>query len=148
MSGNGEVSLDFAGEERLFRIRLGEIRRIQVACGTPEKPAAIAEVIRRLASAHYVQENMPGLQGLIAGLEIFADDVRAPIVEGLAGAKVLGPPEVSTLVAREIDNRGMDGILAHVKLALDILVGVQKEPARDGEAGEAQGASGAIPASP
>lgn len=149
MSGLGEVHKDFAGEERLFRIQLGEIRRIQVACGTPERPCSIGDVIRRLAACVYVQDNVKGLQGLIAGLEIFADDVRAPIFEGLSGARVLSPGEVTRLVAAEIDRQGMDGILRHARLALEILTGTQREPAADdGEAGERTGASEEIPASP
>jgi hypothetical protein len=55
MSGSGEVSADFAGEERAFRIRLGEIRKIEAKCET-----GIGEVCRRLASAVYVQNAAKG----------------------------------------------------------------------------------------
>jgi hypothetical protein len=141
MSGSGEVSADFAGEERAFRLRLGELRKIETRCET-----GIGEVCRRLARAVYVQNAAKGgdmLSALATGVEIHADDVRAPIYEGLVGAG-MPSPEASKIVAAEIDHRGMRGLLDNAAVALLVLIGSQETPPGEPQAGE----SPATPPSP
>lgn len=76
MSGTGETREDFAGEERDFRIRLGEIRRIESKCA-----ARIGEIAQRLAKATLAIRSADGkyVQALAAGLEIASEDVRETI---------------------------------------------------------------------
>lgn len=129
MSGTGETATDFAGEERAFRIRLGEIRRIEAKCG-----AGIGEVLRRLARAVYVVQKLSGLEALAAGVEIHADDVREPIYQGLIGA---GMPsgEAAALVRQEIDDRAVRGLLDNASTALAVLWGSQETPPGERSAG-------------
>lgn len=142
MSGTGESSADFAGEERTFRIRLGEIRRIEDRCG-----AGIGEVLRRLSRAVLVLSKVKGLEALAAGIEIRADDVREAIYQGLIGAG-MSASEATNLVRREIDERGVPGLLDNVTPALEALWGSQKTPSQktpeSADPGEPQ--AGASPA--
>jgi hypothetical protein len=128
VSGTGEFRADFAGEERAFRIRLGEIRRIEDKCKT-----GIGEVVRRLSRCVYLMSQMDGIQALAAGVDIHADDVREVIFQGLRGAEV-SDSEATKLVRREIDDRGLRGILDHASTALEVLWGSQETP----DAGEPQ----------
>lgn len=133
MSGTGEVSADFAGEERAFRIRLGEIRKIEGKCET-----GIGEVCRRLARAVYVQNAAKGgdiLSALATGVEIHADDVRTPIYEGLVGGG-MSAADAAKLVRAEVDDRGMRGLLDNAAVALLILIGSQEIPPGEPRAGE------------
>ena len=122
MSGTGEVTADFAGEERAFRLRLGELRRIEDRCG-----GAIGDVAQRLARALTVLSQLKGIDALVAGLNVHADDVREVIHQGLLGA---GMPssEVTPLLRREIDDRGLPGVVDNVNVALRVLVGAQEAP--------------------
>jgi hypothetical protein len=99
MSGTGEASADFAGETRDFRIRLGEIRHIEEKCGV-----GIGEVCRRLARA--VLCHLQGRAGLdiiaalATGIEVHAEDVRAPIYEGLDRRRKCARPTPPSSCAR------------------------------------------------
>jgi hypothetical protein len=122
MSGTGESSTDFAGEEREFRIRLGEIRRIEQRCET-----GIGEVLRRLARAVLVLSKVKGLEALAAGVDIHADDVREPIYQGLIGGGML-PGDATKLLRIEIDDRGIQGLLDNTSTALEVLWASRKTP--------------------
>jgi hypothetical protein len=139
MSGTGEGRTDFAGEERLYRIRLGEIRRIEHKCGD----VGIGEVLRRLSRCVYVTSELKGVQALAAGLEIHADDVREPILQGLAGGG-MSLADATALVRSEIDDRGVRGLLDNAGVALAMLWGSQETPPGELRAGE----SPATPPSP
>lgn len=135
MSGTGDVLADFAGEERAFRIRLGEIRKVEGKYG---HPTGIGEVCRRLARAVYVQNAAKGgdiLSALATGVEIHADDVRTPIYEGLIGGG-MNAGDATKLVRTEIDDRGMRGLLDNAAVALLILIGSQETPPGERQAGE------------
>lgn len=134
MSGTGEAREDFAGEERAFRIRLGEIRRIEGKCG-----ARIGEVAHRLAKATLAIGAAGGkyVDALALGLDIAADDVREPIYQGLMGGG-LTSNEATALVRSAIDDRGLRGIMDNVSIALAVLVAtseVPKDAAGEGKAG-------------
>lgn len=138
MSGSGESRVDFAGEERAFLIRLGQIRRIEEKCGK----VGIGEVCRRLGRANYMLDRTRDANGkldllaaLAGGVEIFAEDVRAPIYEGLL-AGGMSSPEVTTLVRQEIDERGLRGLLDNAAVALVVLIGSQEVPPGEPKAGE------------
>lgn len=134
MSGTGEVTTDFAGEERAFRIRLGEIRKIEAKAG-----AGIGEVVRRLSRAVLVIGKLDGLEALAAGVEIHADDVRETIYQGLVGGGMT-PADATKLLRTEIDDGGLRGMLNNVGTALTVLWGSQEAPETPGEptAGETE----------
>lgn len=131
MSGTGETREDFAGEERTFRIRLGEIRRIEAKCG-----ARIGEVAQRLARAVQAISATGGnyVAALAAGIEIGAEDVRETLYQGLVGGG-MASPEATNLVRSEIDERGLRGLTDHVAVALMVLVATSKAPPIAGESG-------------
>jgi hypothetical protein len=134
MSGTGECSTDFAGEERHFRIRYGEIRRIEQKCET-----GIGEVVRRLARAVLMLDKLGGMEALAAGLDIHAADVRETIMQGLMGAG-MASGEATNLVRLEIDDRGLRGLLDNTTVALEVLWASQQTPEGpppgEGQAGE------------
>lgn len=136
MSGTGETRADFAGEERAFRIRLGEIRRIEDKCKT-----GIGEVVRRLARCVYVVGEVGGSEALVAGVEIHADDVREVLFQGLRGAGMTDA-EATRLLRQEVDDRGFRGLLGHASTAYTVLWASQEIP----DTGEPQ--AGASPATP
>lgn len=138
MSGTGESTTDFAGEERAFRIRLGEIRRIESKCG-----AGIGEVVRRLSRAVLVTSRLAGIEAMAAGLEIHADDVREVIHQGLTGAG-MSSADATLLVRREIDDRGFPGLRDNIAVALEVLWGSQETP----DPGEDRAGTGESPATP
>lgn len=130
MSGTGEAREDFAGEERGFRIRLGEIRRIEAKCG-----ARVGEVAQRLSKAALVIRAAGGnyVEALAAGIEIGAEDVRETIYQGLLGGGMTDG-EATALVRAGIDDRGLRGLTDNVGVALMVLVGTSEVP--KGSAGE------------
>lgn len=121
-AGTGEVSAPLGGEERPFRIRLGEIRRIEAKCGV-----GVGEVCRRLARATYLLSKIQGIEALASGLEIHADDVRETLYQGLVGAGMATGPAFK-LVTDEIDNRGWRGLIENLDTALLVLMGSQESP--------------------
>ena len=142
MSGTGEAREDFGGEPRDFRIRLGEIRRIEAKC-----EAGIGLVMGRLSRAVLLQQQVGGLQAFSAGLDIRADDVRTVIYEGLVGAG-MATPEASKLVRQEIDDRGLRGIVENIPVALAVLWGSQEAPESDALGESLAGGSPAEPQTP
>lgn len=132
MSGTGETREDFAGEERGFRIRLGEIRRIEEKCGD-----GIFAVVGRLSRAVLLTQQLPGVQAFAApGMDVRADDVRTVIYEGLVGGG-MAAPDASKLVRAEIDDRGLRGLTDNLPVALAVLWGSQQAP-KDDASGEPQ----------
>jgi len=137
MSGTGETTANFAGEEREFCIRLGEIRRIQAKCGN----VGIGEIARRLSKAVSLIRLVDGksvslVDVLSAGVEIHADDVREVLYQGLIGAD-MPSGDATALVRTEIDDRGFRGLLDNAGTALVVLLGSQQTPeAEEEEPGE------------
>jgi len=129
MSGTGETREDFAGEERTFRIRLGEIRRIEAKCGS-----RVGDVAQRLAKAALAIRAAGGnyVAALAEGLPIGAEDVREVLYQGLLGGGMTAP-EVTNLVRVEVDDRGLRGITDNVGVALMVLVATSEAPKLAGE---------------
>lgn len=140
MSGTGESTGDFAGEERAFRIRLGEIRRIEAKTDT-----GIGEVCRRLAGGLLAMQATEGnvVRALAGGIDLHADDVREPIYQGLIGAG-MSSGEAAKLLRTEIDDRGLMGLLDNIGVSLAALVASQEAP----EATEGEPVAGESPAIP
>jgi hypothetical protein len=134
MSGTGEARADFAGEERSFRIRLGEIRRIEERCKSKIGPVCqrLAVAVHAMAKAENKDGSLNLGLALALGIEIGSEDVRAVIHEGLTGFG-MKPGEATALVRREIDDRGLRGLLENVPAALQVMVGSQETPAGEGE---------------
>lgn len=134
MSGTGEAREDFAGEERDFRIRLGEIRRIEGKCG-----ARVGEIAQRLARAVSVMNQAGGnlVEALAAGIEIAADDVHETLYQGLVGGG-MKPDQASKLLRMEIGDRGLRGLVDNVGVALMVLVATQRVPEEALGEGEAK----------
>lgn len=147
MSGTGESRVDFAGEERAFRIRLGEIRRIEKACGTPTHPCGIGEVLRRLSRCVRAVEQVGGIDALAAGVEIHADDVRETIYQGLRGGG-MADGDATALVRREVEDRGVQGLLDHAATALVVLWAAATRPEEEAPGERQAGESPATPPSP
>ena len=83
MSRGAEIVLSFGEEERPFRLRIGEWRKVQEACD-----AGPPELLRRLAPMFEARRRgltvaqITGL-GLLGSWRV--DDIRAPILHGLVG---------------------------------------------------------------
>lgn len=135
MSGTGETTANFAGEEREFCIRLGEIRRIQTKCGN----VGIGEIARRLSKAvsllRLVGPTVTLVEALSAGIEIYADDVRETLLQGLIG-QGMASNDATNIVRSEIDDRGFRGLLDNAGTALIVLLGSQQTPEAEDPPGE------------
>lgn len=114
MSRGGEVSAPFAGEERLFRLRLGELRQLQEMCGD----VGPGTIIGRLRATGPVWQR-PWL----------VDDVRGPILLGLVGAG-MDRQKATRLVVKWLDEP--QDWAAHTSLAsvviLAAITGPKDEP--------------------
>lgn len=113
--GDAEVVLDFGGQPRLFRIRLGELESIQHDCEAG--PGMIAQ---RLARGVLVMEQAgkaSTLALIAAGLgEWNVRDVRQTIWHGLRGGG-MATDEATGLVRRELDARGLIGLIEAIPIA-------------------------------
>lgn len=138
MSGGLAITLAFGGEDRVFRLGIGEWRKIQVKCDAgPEELAA------RLAPSVTAQEGGIGLlsalgMGLAGRWRI--DDVREVILQGLLGGdEKLDAITATRLVQDYVDDRPL---ASHAPLAFAIVMaslqGVPDEAHKPGElSGEA-----------
>lgn len=134
MSRSGDIVLDFGGEERTFRLAIGQWRKVQEKCD-----AGPAELLTRLAPAFYAAkeglsfEQIVGM-GFIGKWRI--DDVREPILQGLLGANMPGP-EALALVKAWVDDRPL---LESVALAYKIVLAAVTGPGDEAASGESQAA--------
>ncbi len=137
MSRSGEVTVTWAGEERLFRLALGQWRKIQEKCDVgPE------ELLGRLARSVMVRAKGQGIAPS-AALTLAppapwrVDDVREPILQGLLGTG-LELNAAHRLVAEWVDDRPLFEALP---LALAIVLGALTAPEDEKPPGEPQGGS-------
>ena len=107
------VRAAFAGQDRTFRLRLGEIAELERCAGT-----GIGEIMMRLASHRFKQA-----------------DIRDTVRLGLEGGG-LPEPEATVLVMRYVDEEPLG---EHLQLAADILsAAVSGVPETPGKAEEAR----------
>lgn len=146
MSRSAEVTLPFGGEERKFRLALGQLRALQEKCD-----AGPAEIARRLggyirfgalrqqaAALGRVGPSM--IDGLVSGLgEWRVDDVRETIFQGLLGAKV-DHAKATRLVIDNVDGYPLtENIPIAFAILSAVLVGAEDEDAAgERPAGEAE----------
>lgn len=116
MSRDGSVVLQWGDEETVFRLRLGEWRRIQERCD-----AGPGEIYRRLVTVAMAMEKgftlaQAAAVGMIGDWRV--DDMREVIVQGLIGGGR------SELEARALVQRRVDDVVdfkAHLALAFAIV---------------------------
>ncbi|WP_299009928.1 gene transfer agent family protein [uncultured Caulobacter sp.] len=134
MSRDGSVVLQWGDEETVFRLRLGEWRRIQERCD-----AGPGEIYRRLVTVAMAMEKgftlaQAAAVGMIGDWRV--DDMREVIVQGLIGGGR------SELEARALVQRRVDEVVdfkAHLALAFAI-VRAGLGDVTDEASGEAKGA--------
>jgi hypothetical protein len=125
MSRAGEITLEFAGEARVFRLALGEWRKVQEKCD-----AGPAELLARLApmfAARRQQLNMAQIMGngLLGTWRV--DDVREVILQGLLGGGTSGP-QAFELVKAWVDERPIfESVEIAYQVVLASVFGVEDE---------------------
>lgn len=128
MSRSGEIVRQWGDQERTFRLRIGDWRKVQETCD-----AGPAEIASRLSAwaAHRRRNPTANFLDLLAAGAMGnwrVDDIREPLYRGLIGGGM--DPTVAGLIVRELhDERPL---LENVDLALEIvlasLVGPEEEP--------------------
>lgn len=127
MSRHGDITLEFGGEERVFRLAIGQWRKIQETCD-----AGPAELLARLGPAFVATR-----QGLkfdqILALNLLGtwrvEDVRQPILQGLLGANMPGP-EALKLVREWVDERPLlECVGVAYQIVLAAVIGPEDEDA-------------------
>lgn len=141
MSRSGEVTLEFGGEERTFRLAIKQWEKVQEKCD-----AGPAELLARLAPPFYAKarglafEQIVGM-GLLGTWRVH--DIREVILQGLLGGGMDGPV-AQRLTKDWVDDRPL---IESASVAYDIVmasyVGVEDEKA----AGEPRAATAASPSS-
>lgn len=102
MSRHGEITLPFGTEERLFRLGLAEIRKIEERCaaGVPELMSRVSPLVRALGAKLSFAQIVAG--GFLGTWRI--DDAREPILQGLIGGG-MGSTEAGVLVRSLFDEK-------------------------------------------
>lgn len=136
MSRSGEIALEFGGEERAFRLGIGQWRKVQEACD-----AGPAELLARLSPAFVgIQNGLSFGQLLASGMlgRWRIEDIREPILQGLLGANMAGP-EALKLVKTWVDERPLiESVTTAYQVVLASVVGAEDEnPAGESEAAAA-----------
>jgi hypothetical protein len=141
MSRGGDIALQFGGEERTFRLALGQWRKVQEKCD-----AGPAELLARLAPMFAArQQGLKVSQMLTHGLlgTWRVDDVREVILQGLLGGEMPGPAAFE-LVKAWVDERP---IFENVELAYQIVMASVFGAEDEKPVGESLAAAAASPRS-
>ncbi len=137
MSRSGEVTVDWAGEERLFCLRIGQWRNIQTKCDVgPE------ELLARLARSVLVRSKASGIAPSAAltmapPSQWRVDDIREPILQGLLGTG-MELNKAHQLVRDWVDDRPLFEALP---LAFAVVLGALSPPEDEPPPGEPPGES-------
>lgn len=141
MSRSGETVLEFGGEERTFRLAIGQWRKVQEKCD-----AGPAEILARLAPAFTARRQGLSLDQILAmGLlgRWRIDDIREVILQGLLGGGMAGP-DALRLVRDWVEERPLlESVAVAYAVALAGVIGAEDEK----PAGELQAAPAAYPSS-
>lgn len=142
MSRSGEIRLEFAGEERTFRLAIKHWEKVQEKCD-----AGPAELLSRLAPPFYARQR--GLSAdQIVGMGLLGTwrihDVREVILQGLLGGN-MALPEATQLVKEWVEERPLiESAAIAYQIVYASYAGVEDEKA----AGESQGPGAAPQTSP
>ena len=128
MSRDGSIVRQWGDEERTFRLRIGEWRKIQETCD-----AGPGEIAQRLSVWAAMRRTNPSasvidimVAGGLGGWRV--DDVREPLDRGLIGGG-MDPTAAGRLMRELHDERPL---LENLELALAVvlasLIGVEDEP--------------------
>ncbi|HEY1750320.1 MAG TPA: gene transfer agent family protein [Caulobacteraceae bacterium] len=135
MSRFGEITLPFAGEDRVFRLGLGERRAIEEKCdaGLPVLVQRLAPMMR-LAQLS-VSQNPADRAQLLIGAAVSGnlgawrtDDYRETIFRGLLGAGL--DSSIATVLVREfVDQQPpMQSAVTAFQILMASLLGPEDEP--------------------
>lgn len=142
MSRSGDIALEFGGEERSFRLALGQWRKVQEKCD-----AGPGELLARLAPAYMARQAGLKVGQILAGGYMGTwriDDVREVILQGLLGGK-MEPKEATDLVKAWVDDQPLfDAVGLAYQIVLASVIGAGDEAS----AGEPDAAAEASPTSP
>jgi hypothetical protein len=142
MSRSGEITLDFGGEERTFRLAIKQWEKVQEKCD-----AGPAEILARLAPPFYArQQGIPVDQiigmGMLGKWRIH--DIREVILQGLLGGGMEGQ-QAQRLVRDWVDDRPL---IESASTAYEIVLASYIGPGDEDAVGESQAAPAASPTSP
>lgn len=100
MSRHGDITLAFGTEERVFRIGLAELRKIEERCdaGIPEILTRLEPLVRAISAGLTFRQILQA--GLMGTWRI--DDVREPLLQGLIGGG-MGSTEAGVLIRAQFD---------------------------------------------
>jgi len=134
MSLTGEIELPLGSETYKFRLRLGNVRKIEEKCG-----AGIPVILGRLHPlAEALRAGLPLGQILTMGLlgSWRVDDVREPIYQGLEGGG-MAASMANALMAAEVDKRSpIESALLAYEIMVAYLTQGAEEPLGEPQAPE------------
>lgn len=142
MSRSGDITLSFGGEERTFRLAIGQWRKIQEKCD-----AGPGEILARLSPVFAAAQRGLKLEQMVELGYLGAwrvDDVREVILQGRLGA---GAPinEVTKEVRDWVDERPLlEPLAIAYRIVLASMIGAEDEKAM----GESPAAAEGSPHSP
>lgn len=102
MSRSGEITLAFGGEERTFRLGIGEWRKIQEACD-----AGPGEIMERLSPAFRALKAGVSFSDILHSAIVGrwrVDDIRVVLFNGLVGGGMQPDPAMG-LIRAWVDDR-------------------------------------------
>jgi hypothetical protein len=142
MSRSGDITLEFGGEERAFRLAIGQWRKIQEKCD-----AGPAELLARLGPMYAAKSQGLSFAQIVSHGYLGSwrvDDVREVILQGLLGANMAGP-EALALVRDWVEERPLiESVGIAYEVVMASVMGAEDEKA----VGEPQAAAAASPNSP
>ena len=127
---SGEITLPFGGEDRLFRLRIGEVRAVEEKTGY-----GIGYIAFRLASLNAAVGLGQNIGQIIATGAIGpwkVDEVREVMLQGLIGGGML-PVEAKALVDRWVEPFPIEAAVLAYQVAVSWLAGGKEEPIDLGE---------------
>lgn len=135
MSRAGEIAVEFGGEERTFRLAIGQWRRIQEKCD-----AGPGEIASRLSGFMLLRDGkLPLAQAAALGRlgSWRVDDVRETLLQGLIGGGMT-PDEAGPLIRTYVDERPWsETIPVAYQVVMAAIIGVDDEE----PSGEQKGAA-------
>lgn len=135
MSRFGEITLPFGGEDRIFRLGLGQMRNIQEKCdaGLPEIASRLAPMMQlgaALLNASKSERAAHMLRALAGGTlgRWKIDDYREPIFQGLIGGG-MDATLATILVKGYVDEAPpLESCILAFQIAMAALLGAEDEP--------------------